>query len=234
MNKSAVIVAGGSGTRMGADRPKQFLLLDGIPILIRTVKVFLDYDHQLPIVIVLPPHAVIYWQNHCDQFLTKKEIARITVCEGGPTRTQSVNNGLLEMTQQISPTSENWVAIHDGVRPFINNDLLDRAFQEAQQTGSSVVCVPVKYSLRQKLNESESKAIDRTHFFEVQTPQIFRLDQILEAYSHRPNDSFTDDASLFEMMGGKVSVALGSYDNIKITTPDDMIVGEQLLKNKKS
>ncbi len=229
MKKTALVVAGGSGTRMGSSRPKQFLLLGGKPILIHTLERYLSLAEDLPIQLVLPLKDIAFWEEEAPQWLTSTQISRISVCAGGVTRTDSVLNGLEALYDHLYPPENYWVAIHDGVRPFIEAKNLLAAYEAAFTHGASVACVPVKSSMREQLEDGSSQAVDRTRFYHVQTPQIFRLDEILMAYENRPEGTFTDDASLFQATGGKVVICEGSYDNLKITTPEDLLIAEQIL-----
>lgn len=232
MKLAAVIVAGGSGKRMGTQMPKQFLELAGKPILVHTVKRFLNFKSDLEIVVVLPAHEIPRWESMLLDFFSVEEQQRLSSCEGGKSRVHSVENGLFYLKEK-NPQLD-LVAIHDGVRPLIQHQHIAECFKTANESGASVCCVPVKASMRRKLKEGGSKAIDRSLYLEVQTPQTFKFDKILEAFANRPHDEFTDDASLYEAFIGKVNVSTGSYDNIKITTPDDLVIGERLLLNQGS
>ena len=229
MLPAALIVAGGSGSRMGAGVPKQFLPLGGKPILVHTVRRFLDYDAALRVVLVLPAGSFSHWEHLAPRHLSAAELARITLCAGGDTRTQSVSRGLETLAAQVPDPEGCLVAIHDGVRPFATQALLAGTYRQAASGEGAVACVPVKASLRQQAPDGRSRAVDRQQFLEVQTPQTFVLAHILAAYQNRPHDDFTDDASLFEAQGGRISICEGSYDNIKITTPEDIFVGERIL-----
>ena len=229
MKRAAIIVAGGSGKRMGTALPKQFLPLDGVPILIRTIQKFLPKEGGLPLVLVLPETHWEIYEKISLTFFTRQQRESITLSPGGATRTLSVYSGLQTLQESVNEPADYLVAIQDAVRPFITTAIIDHAYQLAELHGASVVCVPVKSSLRQK-TETGSKAIDRSAFYHVQTPQTFQFKEILEAYQHRAHDTFTDDASLFEAAGKEVFICEGSYENIKITTPEDMIIAEEILK----
>ncbi len=233
MTLSAVIVAGGSGTRMQAQVPKQFLPLGNMPILFRTVKRFLRYRPDLAAVVVLPAANRQDWDGLTSLYLTPEELARVQVVDGGATRTRSVEAGLLALAR-ISAPADTWVAIHDGVRPLFLTDMLDRAFAAAQEFGASVSCVPVKSSMRESVGQGESHPVDRDRFWHVQTPQTFRLDLILAAFARRTHDDFTDDASLYQAYQGPVAICEGSYDNLKVTTPEDLYVADALLRQQLS
>ncbi|MDX1906028.1 MAG: 2-C-methyl-D-erythritol 4-phosphate cytidylyltransferase [Bacteroidia bacterium] len=227
--QAALIVAGGTGTRMGSDLPKQFLLLAGKPILLHTLEAFYQHDPALPVVITLPGAWIPYMESLLDQAALP---VRPTLIAGGATRTDSVQAGLETLAGIMPAPSQCWVAIHDGVRPLITPDLIGAAYTQAAETGAAVVCVPVKASIRVLQPDGTSQAIPREQFYEVQTPQTFRLDLILHAYHHRPDQAFTDDASLYELTTGPVSICPGSYDNLKVTTPEDMYVAEMILKRR--
>ena len=229
---TAVIVAGGAGKRMGQSIPKQFLPLNGVPILVRTLEQFLRYQETLQIVLVLPKNQMEQWEFIAQRFIRPTDLTRITIAEGGDSRTVSVFNGLSRLKQSVAEPTSTWVAIHDGVRPFAHATLLENAYQLAQEKGASVVCVPVKSSLRRR-QEGGSNAVDRSQYVEVQTPQTFRLDKIWEAFMARPHDQYTDDASLYEALVGPVAIGEGSYDNLKITTPEDLSIAEQTLLRHK-
>ncbi|MEM6261289.1 MAG: 2-C-methyl-D-erythritol 4-phosphate cytidylyltransferase [Bacteroidota bacterium] len=226
-NRAALVVAGGSGKRMKASLPKQFLKLQGRPILIHTLKRFLSFDAQLAVILVLGRGFEPFWEEAIVH-LTAEEAARIHVCAGGKDRTNSVANGLETLEKLVVSPNNFWVAIHDAVRPFVTHAMIQTAFEAAEKTGAAVCCVPVKSSLRQK-TEDGSQPVDRSQFFHVQTPQTFHLASILTAYTQRPHDLFTDDASLFQAHGRAVEICEGSYDNLKITTPEDLLIAEKLL-----
>ncbi|MDW3647691.1 MAG: 2-C-methyl-D-erythritol 4-phosphate cytidylyltransferase [Bacteroidia bacterium] len=230
MRKSAVIVAGGSGKRMGSEIPKQFLLLGDKPILIHTLLRFLAHDPELILSLVLPKDQLAVWEEFSVKYLSFDQIARIIVGEGGASRTESVHQGLLRLERHFDSLEEVWVAIHDGVRPFVKDEVIKHAFELAKEKGASLVCVPVKSSMREIHEAGKSRAVDRSRFYHVQTPQTFSLTAILQAFVQRPHNNFTDDASLYDDFGGSVAICEGSYDNIKITTPEDIALGESILK----
>lgn len=226
---AAVIVAGGSGSRMKSAVPKQFLPLCGKPVIIHTLELFLKYREELRIVLVLPESEISTGKALIEEHLSKKDSERIQCCTGGARRTNSVNEGLKHLGRWLGNTEDCWVAIHDGVRPFATWSMLDDAFEKVGEKGAAVACVPVKSSLREKTESGASQPVDRSRFYHVQTPQTFRLDLILQAYNGRPHDEFTDDASLYEAVKGPVQISEGSYSNIKLTTPEDMLVAEGII-----
>lgn len=222
-------MAGGTGTRMGSKKPKQFLELKGVPIVIHSIRQFLHWDKSMPLVLVMHTASRPEWDIIAKKFLSEEEMQRVTVCDGGAERSDSVHNGLIRLTQVIGSSVNYFVAIHDAVRPFVTHDMLDSAFSNAQAHGASVCCVAVKSSIREIGDDGKSQAVDRSRFFHVQTPQTFPLADLLACYEKRPHNRFTDDASLYESFGNAVAICEGSYDNIKITTPEDLFVGEKIL-----
>jgi len=210
----AILVAGGSGSRMGSDIPKQFLLLGGKPILQRTIEQFLNVLPASQIIVVPPAREQSTWASLCDQYSFHPAIQLVT---GGASRFQSVCNGLQAIT-----SSNGLVAVHDGVRPFVTPDIIQNSFDTAARTGSAVTCVPVKDSVRVVDANGRSKALDRSLYRLVQTPQTFRLDLFRQAFSVDEQPFFTDCASVVEYAGFDITLIDGSYDNIKITTPDDL------------
>ncbi|MFP4090711.1 MAG: 2-C-methyl-D-erythritol 4-phosphate cytidylyltransferase [Cyclobacteriaceae bacterium] len=221
MEKSAIIVAGGSGIRMGSTVPKQFLLLKDKPILMHTLQAFFDYDPQLRILLVLPANEQERWQNLCrqHQFTIPHQVVN-----GGADRSASVRNGLAAL-----PQSDGLVAIHDGVRPLVSQQIIAHSFEMAARIGNAITSVVLKDSIRQ-IDGEESWAVDRATYRLVQTPQTFRLSLIREAYSKAGQESRTDDASVFEAAGGKVHLIEGDYVNLKITTKEDLKVAEALME----
>ena len=216
MKKYALIVAGGIGNRMNTDIPKQFLELSGLPILMHTIQKFEDCEE---IIITLPEEQVNYWYALCDQhdFQIKHQIVN-----GGPTRFQSVKNGL-ELVKEDS-----LVAIHDGVRPFVSKEIISRSFELAEQIGNAITSVPVKDSLRQ-IADAKNKHVDRGSFRIIQTPQTFLSSLIKKAYETKEQEIFTDDASVLENYGEPINLMEGDYKNIKITTKEDLAIGSALL-----
>ena len=214
---------------MGASIPKQFLPLNGCPILIHTLKAFWSFDPSMKVVLVLPKTELPTWSQISGEWLGGTMAQKIFPTAGGLTRCDSVSNGLDLLTNQSKRHKDTWVAIHDGVRPFASPEILESTFSVARKNHSAVTCVPVKSSLRRKKVSGGTQAVDRSLYFEVQTPQTFRLDLIYQAYQNRPNNDFTDDASLFEAQGHSITLCQGSYDNIKITTPEDLELGELIL-----
>ncbi len=212
MKKYAIIVAGGIGTRMESEVPKQFLPVDGIPIIVHSIRKFLSYDKRIEIIVVLPETHLKQWEAIAFQYFPEQNIS---VTSGGLTRSASVMSGLALVTE------DGLVAIHDAVRPYVSIDTIRSSFKSAEETGSGVAIVPMKDSIRE-LEGDSSIARDRSNYVLVQTPQTFKSDQLKAAYKKVGVGLFTDDASVFEAAGYTVSLVNGSYTNIKITTPEDL------------
>jgi len=218
MSHFAIIVAGGAGSRMNVATPKQFLLLKGKPILMHTI---LKFD-SCEIIVVLPEDHVAHWKLLCTQYDFDHSH---TVVNGGATRFQSVKNGL-----RLLPET-GLVAIHDGVRPLVTQDIIRSSFELAQQAGNAITSMPLKDSIRQ-LTKDGNQAVDRSKFQLIQTPQTFDIPLIKKAYERDELPSFTDDASVSESAGHMINLLPGSYANIKITTSEDLKIAEALLNGQ--
>lgn len=218
----AIIVAGGKGTRMRSAVPKQFIELLGKPILMHTLQAFLDYSPALSVILVLPADDQPLWEDLCMKY---GFTGNIQIAHGGETRFQSVRNGL-----DLIP-DEGLVAIHDGVRPLVNADIIGASFRLAAVHRTAVAAVRLKESIR-ITDQDTTKALDRSRFRLIQTPQTFQCSLIKSAYRVREEASMTDDASVAEHAGHLISLFEGSYENIKVTTPEDLIVAEALLKSR--
>ena len=216
MKKVALIVAGGKGDRMNADIPKQFLLLNGNPILMYTLK---QFSHFEEIFLVLPHSQFEYWQELCNTYNFRKQH---TLVAGGINRFHSVKNGLDSMADNTI------VAIHDGVRPLITTSLIDSLVAETKSGIGVIPIVPIKDSIR-KVEGENSIHVDRSNLFKVQTPQCFLSADIQKAYTQDFSDTFTDDASVFEANGGKINTLLGEEKNLKITTEKDLKIASILI-----
>jgi 2-C-methyl-D-erythritol 4-phosphate cytidylyltransferase len=219
----ALIVAGGKGTRIKSKVPKQFLDLDGVPVLMRTINTFYSYSPAITVIVVLPEDDFPLWEELC---LLHKYNKPLLLTKGGDTRFQSVKNGLDKIE------SDGLVAIHDGVRPLVSEDIIGASFRLAAVHGSAVAAVRLKESIRMT-DQDNTKAMDRSRFRLVQTPQTFTVSLIKNAYQTKEDASLTDDASVAERAGHVISLFEGSYENIKITTPEDLIVAEALIRAKK-
>lgn len=219
----AVIVAGGSGSRMQSALAKQYLPLAGKPILMHTLEAFKTTSQELQLILVLPAQDFDFWQELCRQyaFTTPHQLVA-----GGKSRFQSVRNGLERIPNDAL------VAIHDGVRPLIDAKTILAAYQTAREKGSAVVSVALKDSIRQLHDEENSQSVDRQHYRLVQTPQTFRTSDIRRAYQAHEQNHFTDCASVAEAAGLPIFLVEGSYRNLKITTPEDLLFAEALLKRE--
>ena len=217
----AIIVAGGEGTRMQSDIPKQFLELNGVPVLMHTINVFYSYSSDITIILVLPKSEFDYWNTLCHEYQFD---VPIILQEGGETRFHSVRNGLEKINKN------GLVAIHDAVRPLVNERIIHESFKLAETSGSAIASVNLIESLR-KVKENSSCSVDRTKYKMIQTPQTFKVDIIKEAYEQPYKTIFTDDASVAENFGIKISLFDGDHRNIKITTKEDLIMAESLFKN---
>lgn len=225
MQHTAIIVAGGTGTRMGGNIPKQFLPLKGVPIIIHTLRKFWAANGRTEIVLVLHPDYSAEWEKIAGKYLLTVEKKHIRLCEGGTERIFSVENGLNCLSQLVGDRKDVLVAVHDAVRPFVSVEVIQKTFQIAEKQGAAIPCVAVKSSLRKivSLENMETEAVDRADFLEVQTPQVFVFEELKACFDKREFDDFTDEASLYEEVSGKrVAIVEGSYDNIKITTPADL------------
>ena len=220
-----IIVAGGRGLRMGSDTPKQFIPVGGKPVLMRTIERFRDYGSDLQIILVLPRAQQEYWQELCRQY--DFHIAH-TVADGGATRFESSRNGLAA----IPDDAEGVVGIHDGVRPFVSIDTITRCFDAARDEYAAIPVMPVTDTLRHVDDEGHGRNVLRNEFRAVQTPQAFDIQLLKQAFRQPYQESFTDDASVVEALGCNVAMVEGNRENIKITTPFDLLVADALLNHQ--
>jgi len=223
MKHYALIVAGGSGTRMGAALPKQFLLLRQKPVLMHTLAQFAQCPSKPEIILVLPESSLPIWETLIKEY--RFSIPHLLVA-GGLTRIDSVRNGLATITELDS-----LVAIHDGVRPLITTDIIENSYAVAKEKGSAVACVALKDSIRY-IDAHGTKTVDRQHYQLVQTPQTFLASLIKNAYQMPDIHHLTDDASVLEAAGKAITIIEGSYQNLKITTPEDMQIAEALMPHR--
>lgn len=220
-----IIVAGGHGTRMGSDIPKQFLKIDGKPILMRTLERFHEYDPEIHLIVVLPKEQQEYWHKLCKEyhFTIPHEIA-----DGGETRFESSKNGLA----LIPDDAEGLVGFHDGVRPFVSHDTIRRCIEMAEEEYTAIPVVPVTSTLRHIDPRGGGFNVDRSLYREVQTPQVFDITLARQAFNQPDRSQFTDDSSVIESLGCKVSIVEGNRENIKITTPFDLTVAEAIIRKE--
>ncbi len=219
MKKFALIVAGGSGERMNSRVPKQFLEIDGRPVLMHTIDVFKRFDSEIEIVLVLPSEHILIWDKLCThhQFNIKYKLAN-----GGKTRFESVSNGLDLIL------GEGIVFIHDGVRPLVSLKTIENCYEMAMQRGNALPVIPVSESVR-IIEKQKSIAVDRSSFMLVQTPQTFRVEIIKKAYKTAESTDFTDDATVLENTGEMIYLVPGNRENVKITYPEDLVFAESIL-----
>ncbi len=218
----AIIVAGGSGARMQSAVPKQFLLLNGKPVMMHTISAFYQSVNRPSIIVVLHADYHHYWTELC-----KEHDFRIPhyLVNGGETRFHSVLNGLALVDDDAI------IAVQDAVRPLITVDIIDQSYKYAMEHGNAIVAVKSRDSIRQIQNQ-KSYALVRDEIYLVQTPQTFQSSLLKKAYQQAFNTNFTDDASVVEQMGVNINIIPGSYTNLKITFPEDIAIAEMLLKQK--
>jgi 2-C-methyl-D-erythritol 4-phosphate cytidylyltransferase len=227
MDEYAVIVAGGSGTRMKSKLPKQFIEIGSLPILMHTINQFKSYSTNIQVILVLPPTVIDSWHILCQKhnFPTNN----ISIVKGGNSRYQSCKNGIDFINNENAI-----VAIHDGVRPFVTIEIIKKGFEIAIEKGTAVCCIGCKDSARYINENSDSnRTLDRSRIKLIQTPQVFRLNILKKAYAQAELNIFTDDASVVEHAGFPIYLYDGNTKNIKITTDDDLIWAEIYLNAKK-
>jgi 2-C-methyl-D-erythritol 4-phosphate cytidylyltransferase len=215
--KTVIIVAGGRGKRMGNSVPKQFLELNGIPVIVRTMLRFYNYDSNMKIILALPADEIKTWKNIKSG---TNSVPPHIVVEGGEERFFSVKKALSYVGKGEI------VAIHDGVRPFVSLETVGRCFDRAEQCGAAIPVVALTESIRFFENEEKSISLDREKYRTVQTPQVFSSEILMEAYKQPYSRDFTDDASVVEKSGYHVSSVEGNMENIKLTTPLDMEIAK--------
>ena len=239
MKHTVIVVAGGKGLRMGGGLPKQFIPIQGKPVLMHTLEAFYKWNSAAELLLVIPEEHEYYWNMLC------KEINFTVphcVVYGGETRFHSVRNGLREVKDDCL------VAVHDGVRPFVTADVITSCFKKAEVSGAAIPVVPMVESARIiirsesdnknpginsviEVENADSSPLSRKHLFIVQTPQVFQSELLHKAYKQPYDERFTDDASLVEALGHKIHLVNGNRENIKITTPIDLQYAEFQLKN---
>ena len=218
-----IIVAGGKGLRMGSDIPKQFLPIGGKPVLMRTLERFREYSDDIQIILVLPEAQQEYWHQLCDEYHFDVEY---TLANGGQTRFHSVQNGLAK----VPDDAQGVVGVHDGVRPFPSIEVIKNCYETARTAKAVIPVIPVVETVRH-LDGDSSLTGPRDQYRLVQTPQTFDI-QLLKSANRQPyNDGFTDDASVVEAFGHKITLVEGNRENIKITTPYDLKIAEILINS---
>lgn len=218
MKKHVIIVAGGKGLRMGGDIPKQFLPIGGKPVLMRTIEAFYSYDPSIHIILVLPLAQQAYWKHLCGYIIL---YCLMILPMGGETRFHSVKNGL-------ALVGEGLVGVHDGVRPFVSRQVIAGCYDTARQRHAVIPVIDVVETVRH-LTGVGSETVPRNNYKLVQTPQVFDVQLLKDAYRQEYTDAFTDDASVVEAMGKEVWLVEGNRENIKLTTPFDLKIAEVLI-----
>ena len=232
-----IIVAGGKGLRMGTDIPKQFLPIGGKPVLMRTLERFREYSANLQIILVLPKAQQDYWKKLCQKHNFTVEYQ---LTDGGETRFHSVQHGLALIPDDV----EGVVGVHDGVRPFPSVEVIRNCYETAREKKAVIPVIPIVETVRHLIGESNvqcstfnvqrSVTVPRNDYRLVQTPQCFDI-QLLKAANRQPyNDGFTDDASVVEAFGLSITLVEGNRENIKITTPFDIVVAEAIINYQSS
>ena len=224
MDKYAVIVAGGKGLRMGNAVAKQFLPLAGKPVLYYTIKTFLDAYADMKLVLVLPEEQLSYAQMVLQAFPDRIDM---TIVTGGETRFHSVQNGLKEVSAGAV------VFVHDGVRPLVSAQLIRACYEQAVEKGSAIPAIPIADSMRM-VEGNSSSPVNREYMRSIQTPQTFRADILLPAFQQEYTNAFTDEATVVEAYGAQVYLIEGEKRNIKLTTPEDMMIAEIMLREKEA
>lgn len=222
---SAIIVAAGTGTRMNLPVNKQFIEIGGIPVLARTLECFNKCDLINEIILVVNNEFVDFTEN---QIVKKYDISKVKcIISGGIDRGESVRNGLDNLSGNVE-----YVAVHDGARPFISSDIIERCILDAKTFGASCTAVKAKDTIKQSDKDGFIEFTpDRNMLWQIQTPQVFEKDLLVRAYEKSKKEGYkgTDDSSLVELLGHRVKLTLGSYDNIKITTVEDLTIGEAII-----
>ena len=223
MKRYVLIVAGGKGLRMGGELPKQFMPIGGKPVLMRTVEAFYSCGRDMKIIVVLPQSQQAYWSGLCAEhcFNIPHEVA-----PGGETRFHSVLNGL-KLVDELPAV----VGVHDGVRPFVSAEVIERCYRLAEQEKAVIPVTDMIETVRKIEPEGRSVTVDRRDYKLVQTPQVFDAELLKRAYRQPYTERFTDDASVVEALGVPVTLTAGNRENIKLTTPFDLAVAEAILRS---
>ncbi len=222
MKKIAIIVAGGTGIRMGGKIPKQFIEINNKPVIIYSFEAFYHYDKSIRFILALHPDYFSLWEKIIRKY---PDFTDHEVVKGGKTRFHSVRNAVRIIRV------ESLIAVHDAVRPLVNNETIARCFETAEVKGCAVPCMEISESLRE-LTYSGSRPIDRNNIRTIQTPQVFRSDILIKAYRQKYSSKYSDDSTVVENAGYKITLTEGNRHNIKITTKEDMVLAETFLANK--
>lgn len=221
-NRYAIIVAGGTGSRMKNDLPKQFLLLNGRPIVMHTLEQFAHAKSKPALILVLHSSMLSIWDELCQKYNFK---INHTIVSGGETRFQSVRNGVNHIAKQQQSLRETLITIHDAARPVISPDSIDICFEETIKYTATVLAIPSVNSVRQG-DPSKNKVLDRDKVWIIQTPQTFQGYILYQAFQQEELSSFTDDASVVEKLGYNIHLIPGDHRNIKITFPEDIPIAQ--------
>jgi 2-C-methyl-D-erythritol 4-phosphate cytidylyltransferase len=219
MKNAVIIVAGGTGSRMQSEGPKQFALLNGKPVIVHAIEKFLQFDPSLEIVVAVRPEHTLEFEGIIKNF----KLPNLMITHGGETRFHSVKNALGKISESVEI-----VAVHDAARPLVSLKTIQNTFSAAGKSYAAIPVVHVNESLRE-VGSLGSKAVDRKDYRIVQTPQCFMRDILLEAYKQNYIPEFTDDATVVESAGHKIHLTEGNVENIKITYPQDLILAAALL-----
>ncbi|HTB07127.1 MAG TPA: 2-C-methyl-D-erythritol 4-phosphate cytidylyltransferase [Bacteroidia bacterium] len=216
-----IIVGGGNGARMNTPVPKQFLKLDGKPIIMHSINKFVDTIPDICVILVLPAEHLKFWEAMCDEYGFHKHVK---VALSGETRFHSVKAGLEFVTEENAV-----IGVHDAVRPLVTSKTILAAYKAAEMYGNAIPAIPINDSIRQ-IESTRNIAVDRSRYCATQTPQCFRADILKKAYTHDYHYTYTDDAMVVEAMGEAIRLVDGNPENIKITGPKDLIIAEALMK----
>lgn len=219
MKNAVIIVAGGTGSRMKSEAPKQFTLLHDKPVIVYAIEKFLQFDSSIEIVVALRPEYMLEFEA----IMKKFSLPKVVVANGGETRFHSVKNGL----EKVSAAAR-IIAVHDAARPLVNLQTLQNVFSAAEKSGAAIPVIEVNESLRE-VDSLGSRAVNRKDYRIVQTPQCFRKEILVEAYKQSYIPAFTDDATVVESAGHKIHLSEGNPENIKITYPHDLVLAATLL-----
>lgn len=220
--KYVVIVAGGKGLRMGVETPKQFMLLDGLPVVMQTVNQFIKALPEIKVILVLPADQLESWKKLCLKYNFTAEVELTT---GGETRFHSVKNGVAKIT------GEGLIGIHDAVRPLVSAATIQRTYAAAEQLGNASPVIAINDSIRE-VDSQGNKMVNREKYKIVQTPQVFQADLIKKGFQQEFRESFTDDTSVIETLGEKVNLVEGNFENIKLTRPIDFLLAETFIRSQ--
>ena len=220
MKRAVIIVAAGSGSRMGGQIPKQYLKLAGKPLILHTLEKFHLFDPEMKVVVVLAPDRRDLWEK---EVLSYKIASGVIVADGGVSRYDSVKNGLVHIEEGFI------IGIHDAVRPLVSQATIQRTYDAAFREGSGIPVLEMDETVRMLKPLGGSVHMDRSMLKRVQTPQVFRSELLKQAYQQAYDPAFTDDASVFESVFGKLTLVEGNRENIKITSPVDMQLASLLM-----